>query len=104
MTAIGVAIVKWSKAWYFSASILLAIALIAPAVWHYFDSKHRLELKQTAFIGCLLHHDTKDIRTCERMRPDVLAPSTYQLCLWRFNGQQCAPYKAVVTGGLASRD
>jgi hypothetical protein len=92
-TAVGAALGNWSKTYYFATSILLAIAVLVPPVWHYFDSKRRLELKQTAFVGCLLHHATKDISTCERMRPEVLAPSTYQLCLWRYTAKQCAPYR-----------
>ncbi|MET0287101.1 MAG: hypothetical protein ABW352_21635 [Polyangiales bacterium] len=78
--------------WWPPALIMVLFAVAYAFTADYLDESHRLELKQIAFIGCLTHHETKDIRTCEKMRPSELAPQTYQLCLMRFTGAQCAPY------------
>lgn len=78
--------------WWPPALIMTLFAITYAFTADYLDERHRLELKQIAFIGCLTHHDTKDIRICEKMRPAVIAPQTYQMCLMRFTGAQCAPY------------
>jgi hypothetical protein len=78
--------------WWPPALIMTLFAITYAFTADYLDERHRLELKQIAFIGCLTHHETKDIRTCEKIRPAVIAPQTYQMCLMRFTGPQCAPY------------
>jgi hypothetical protein len=81
-----------AQRWWPPALIMTLFAVSYAFAADYLDERHRLELKQIAFIGCLTHHETKDIRTCERIRPRVLAPQTYQMCLMRFTGKECAPY------------
>jgi hypothetical protein len=78
--------------WWPPALIMTLFAVAYAFTADYLDERHRLELKQIAFIGCLTHHETKDIATCEKLKPAELAPQTYQLCLMRFTGAQCAPY------------
>lgn len=78
--------------WWPPAVIMMSFAVSYAFAAELLDQHHRLQLKQVAFIGCLTHHGTRDIATCEKMKPAVLAPQTYQLCLMRFTGEQCAPY------------
>ncbi|HEY6877233.1 MAG TPA: hypothetical protein VI299_04400 [Polyangiales bacterium] len=83
-----------AQRWWPPALIMTLFAVSYALTADYLDERHRLELKQIAFISCLTHHQTKDIRTCEKIRPEKLAPQTYQMCLMRFTGKECAPYMA----------
>jgi hypothetical protein len=66
---------------------LVVTAMAIPLVWNHVDTMRRMNLKQTAYAGCLTHHD---LAGCAPKRPLDVDPATVALCEMRFDPRECA--------------
>jgi hypothetical protein len=66
---------------------LVVTAMAIPLVWNHVDTTRRMNLKQTAYAGCLTHHD---LAGCAAMGPVEVDPATVALCEMRFDPRDCA--------------